>query len=460
MTTDDRKPEPGQHPNQPQLAYPVQYPYLPDDEIDLFELFEGLWRRKGFIVVFTAVCAALSILWVLFFTSPTYEVSAQLRPPALADLAPLRAQLNEELLSTVVTIPTPESAFRQLQDELGSRHLQRRVFKKLLTRTAPIVPWTLEEISSDITEDQLFVEDFLPRLSFRAPDSDKAGASQMIGITFETQNPAAGSEVIQELIDGANKNTTQQAATDFTNSVKEAISSLEAQLSARVEQVKQRDLLEIQRLQEIDETKSRELVYQIEELRKSNATRRQDRITLLTENLSIAETLGIEDPVEFQDLKSRSRDQVDGLSVDLIAENKPLYLRGTRLLRAEIETLKNRDNDDFTSPQLRALENELALLNNNPLIEQLQAREDYSAFAEGGDALLSQINSFQAVLGRDLSKLNYVRIDLPPIIPSKPTAPNKKLIVTAITLAGGMFALVLALMLNVIEKRRTEIASR
>ena len=127
---------------------------------------------------------------------------------------------------------------------------------------------------------------------------------------------------------------------------------------------------------------------------------------------------------------------------------------GARLLTAEIESLKDREDDDFTSPKLRRLQLQLSLLENNPRIEELEARTDYTAFAERGDQIAAQINSLQALLEKDLRGVTFVQIDLPPIVPSRPIQPKKRLIVAAASLAGGILAVLIALVLNMRDERR------
>ena len=127
---------------------------------------------------------------------------------------------------------------------------------------------------------------------------------------------------------------------------------------------------------------------------------------------------------------------------------------GARLLEAEIDALTSRKDNDFTSPELRSLQQQRLLLETNADIEKLKARNDYVAFTPGADAIMLKISALNAFLDRDLTDVNFVRIDLPPVIPSRPQAPNKKLIVAAATLAGGMLAVLIALVLNMRDERR------
>ena len=453
MTATGNHPEQDTSPNQGPYVYPVQFPYSAEDEIDLFELVAGLWRRRIFIALVTGAFAILSIVWVMLLATPSYVISARLLPPTLADLAPLRVQTADANLNGVLSPPNPNSALMAFSREINSRELQRRVFKTELASHVPMLSWSTEERDPELTDDQIFIDDFLPRLTFFEEKPAKNEPPVSISVEFETQDPAAGVAIVANLVDLANEVATSQAVTDQTNSVSETVIALASDLETRIKQVKQNDLMEIQRLEESNATEKQRLDYKIEALRNSNEMARQDRIALLQENLVIAQRLGIEDPVDFEDLKPASISQGEELSVDVNGGKKPLYFMGVRLLEAEIDALSSRKDNDFTSSELRSLQQQRLLLETDPDIEKLKARENYAAFAPGADAIMLKISALNAFLGRDLTQVSFIRIDLPPVIPSRPHSPNKRLIVAAATLAGGMLAVLMALILNIRDER-------
>ena len=316
-----------------------------------------------------------------------------------------------------------------------------------------MLSWSTEERDPELTDDQIFIDDFLPRLTFSEEKPAKNEPPVSISVEFETQDPAAGVAIVASLVDMANEVATTQAVTDQTNSVSETVIALASDLETRIKQVKQNDLMEIQRLEESNATEKQRLDYKIEALRESNETARRDRIALLQENLVIAQRLGIEDPVDFEDLKPASTNQGEELSVDVNGGKKPLYFMGVRLLEAEIDALSSRKDNDFTSSELRALQQQRLLLETDADIEKLKARQNFAAFASGADAIMLKINALNAFLDRDLNRVSFIRIDLPPVIPSHPHFPNKRLIVAAATLAGGMLAVIMALILNMRDER-------
>ncbi|RUP87026.1 chain-length determining protein, partial [Corynebacterium propinquum] len=60
-------------------------PAVASDEIDLFELFQGIWRQKKLIVGCTLLVGVLGAGYA-FLAPETYEVSSVLRPAAINEL--------------------------------------------------------------------------------------------------------------------------------------------------------------------------------------------------------------------------------------------------------------------------------------------------------------------------------------------------------------------------------------
>ena len=455
MTTTGNHPEQGPPPNPGPYVYPVQFPYAAEDEIDLFELIAGLWRRRVMIIAMGSIFALLSIIWVQFIAVPTYEVTARLRPPTRADLAPLKVQLPADSQVLIAESPDISTAFKMFGQELRSLRLQRAVFDYLVEeRVGDRGAEFIREALGNKTTEQFFLDTVLPRLTITGSEDTKNSATIFVDVSFKARRPEEGVKFVERLIDQANAGVVRQAKEDFLFDVNASISSLQADLSSKINGVKQRDQLEIARLTEEDQTKTRSLNYEIAAIRESNRVAREDRIRLLQENLSIAQQLGLQEPADYDDLKSPEKNNMESLNVDVNGAARPLYLMGSRLLTAEIESLNDREDDDFTSPKLRQLQLQLSLLENNPRIEELEARTDYAAFAERGDQIAAQINLLQALLEKDLRGVTFVQIDLPPIVPSRPIKPKKMLIVAAATLAGGMLAVLMALVLNMRDERR------
>ncbi|MGK0249219.1 MAG: chain length determinant protein (polysaccharide antigen chain regulator), partial [Oleispira sp.] len=125
------------------------------------------------------------------------------------------------------------------------------------------------------------------------------------------------------------------------------------------------------------------------------------RILELKEATSIALAVGQEDPVY------RNMDLVGG-------QLPPLYMLGSKAIKAEIKALTSRE--------------EIAL--------NLALGEDH--FIAGLPQLLLQIEALQA-LEIDFSKIRLARIDEVAVVPVSPIKP-RKLVIMALALVAGLFA--------------------
>src|SRR5690606_36674183 len=93
-----------------------------------------------------------------------------------------------------------------------------------------------------------------------------------------------------------------------------------------------------------------------EVLRDTVKQRREDRIAVLKEALEVADSVGLDTPqgTMWQTFSTNiSSSAFDG---------SPLYLRGAKAIRAELEVLMQRKSDDPFIPELRSLQERLQFL--------------------------------------------------------------------------------------------------
>lgn len=72
-----------------------------DDEIDLFELAQDLWREKVVVLVVGAVVTLLALIYALVAT-PVYQTSSVLKPAKTKDLDQLNSLGVYELTPTAL----------------------------------------------------------------------------------------------------------------------------------------------------------------------------------------------------------------------------------------------------------------------------------------------------------------------------------------------------------------------
>lgn len=408
----------------------AQATYYRDDEIDLFELAEGLWARKWLIAGITGAITAIGLIAALLI-SPTYQASTQVRAPDLSDLT----AINE----TGILEITPEEAFGRGLDELASQGTRMRTFEALrASDQAPEFPaeaeWNWRRLAEGISVTR-----------------DKS--SNFASVSFNHGDPEFASAVVNQLITEANHHAAMVL-------VDELESSLTARTSLLQQRIKQEAELEaravedrITQLLEYDKLRILQVKDQISILRSKNEQLREDRIAQLEEAREIAESLGITESRFTAQLSSGSGGNL-AIRADLEGEGDPLYLRGTKMLSAEITALKARKTDDFSSPEIRELEAELVKLQQNREVEVLRAREDNSAFVEGIRELRTELNQIQGFMDQDYSNIRLLKLDEPAVPPEAPIKPRKSLIVAASLVAGGMLAILIALIMNAADQRR------
>ena len=74
------------------FQYAAPYPQqFEDDTIDLYELWNTLWNRKGLVIAVTVIAALGSVVYALLQT-PIYKAEALLLPPKEKDVQSLNVQ--------------------------------------------------------------------------------------------------------------------------------------------------------------------------------------------------------------------------------------------------------------------------------------------------------------------------------------------------------------------------------
>ncbi len=112
----------------PEVLPPVPY-YVEEDEIDLIELWNVLWKRRFFIGGFTLVCTLAAVIVVLFVLPVTYRSQAV--------LLPTQASSGGALSSFISSLPINTGGLKGggsksdlMVDFLKSRRLQMRLIEK------------------------------------------------------------------------------------------------------------------------------------------------------------------------------------------------------------------------------------------------------------------------------------------------------------------------------------------
>ncbi len=417
------------------------------DEIDIFELFGGLWQQKWLILAITCLTALVSVLGTLAMT-PTYRAEAFIR-------APLTSQIADIAESGVMEF-TPKQAILRVEEELNSLSLRREIFDRNIGSLFDHEPVSEDERNST------FFNEFNPAIRVVAPNrGPKLKNEDRRTLSFEHSSPTATATILNELNTAASAAAKFNLLIEFKSTVSLRLANLRKELQQGVVNQATADKDTIARLSEQDRLIKLQLEDEIAAVRAMAAKEREDEITRLHEALSVAKSLDIIEPTSLA-VMSQDKSNITG-SVAFTAEisegDDPIYLKGTRVLGAELNALKERSSDDQHIAGLRKLEKDLDLLETNRQIEILEARENFEPFVPNAQKLREEISNLEELLTQDYADISLVRVDQAAMVPVAPSKPRKSLILAAAVIAGGMLGVVIALIRNAAAARRERLAA-
>lgn len=369
-----------------------------DDEIDLFELWEGLVAEKWTLVSAAVVAVVLAAVYA-WTATPVYKSTAYFLPPTLADVQEMNAlnlmvekketsSLNSTEEKDSGSFYTPQSVFDGFVSHLNSREVQKRVFEQF--ELAALYGYQAEQTQAkndtDLAALNKAFEAFSQDVSVTLPKKNAVGDGVSVSLSLAL-SPEQTADILNTMVDLARQKTVAQYA-----------SNIRSELAIR----KQRIAEKIASLRDIEQD------------------RRLDRMAQLQEAIGIAQALNQSEPM------------VSGPQVNIvnIEEGKnqglPLYYLGYRFLQAELAALKARQNDD-------------------PFIESLRG-------------LQQQLSELTA-LTVDVSKFGVVTVDQPALPAASADRPKKALILAVAGVLGLMLGVFVALIRRAVNSRKAAQAS-
>lgn len=268
-----------------------------EDEIDLFELIEGLWKKKLLIIAVAVVVTGFALAYVLLAT-PIYEAKVFVQAPSQNDIAQLNYGRGGKSGLELFTIKDVSGIYlRTLQSE----SLRREFFRKYY------IPSLSEERRTG-SQDSLYSQFksvlTLGMVSKEAPDR--------FFVMAQLPDPQQAAEWVTRYVEMAGDHAKSEIIKD-----------------ARVEAMVKADNLE----------------QMVRASRESARKKREDRVAKLMEALKIARSVGLDKPPIIS----------YGPSSEVFADmgGALTYMRGTKALEAEIENLRSRTSDDPFIENLR-----------------------------------------------------------------------------------------------------------
>ncbi len=351
------------------------------DEIDLIELITNLWKEKLIIFSATAITATLGLIYALT-SPPTYKATVQLTPPQQTELDYLNQTKHFEISSAqlfsrfLASMDSDEqlNGILQKNSELVEKSLKLNTentnVSSLSKKRSIEFPNTKNKINSnELDKYYLSYEGF-----------DRTGLKQLI-----TADIKLNTTRLLEQTHKRYKSILGLKAQSMQKNKELALKNLEDQLTSRSEYV---------------------------------IGTRKDRLIKLEEALKIAKALNLTNPTSLSKLAASTKSNQVAINAELNNNRDPLYLRGTKLLTAEIENIKNLKDTVLLDNSIRELEAKKVLVENNRELEQLI--KELEEFTE-----LDNISFYSEIIN----------------IPESPIKPKKTLILVISILLGGMIGL-------------------
>lgn len=266
-----------------------------DDEIDLFELWENIWRQRVLVVVITALVTLVGAGYA-FLATPIYKSETYLLPPLSQDLQQLQvnvedfaqASSSEDDVEVGINIDVgADKVFERVVQNLRSWSYRRAFYQ------AHDLAAYFSENSSEQATTRSFENNFNEKLVLSAPDKDE---SNRYILSFEMADQQQVAKWLNEYVSYVLTQTKSELITDVESNIQQRKTEIEMMISS---------------------------------MRNIAAKKRQDRIAELEEALALAKSIGLENIQQSQ---------------SPVPEKE--YLRGTKAIEAEIAVLTARKFDD------------------------------------------------------------------------------------------------------------------
>lgn len=407
-----------------------------DDEIDLVELFQSLFKQKYLILAVAGVVTLVAVAYA-FLATPYYRVQSVVRPVDRGSL--------DELNGTGVYELTPTEALNLVGAGLSSYENRLAFFRdnqELFTGL----------IEPDRSLEQIFEEFNSSAFTMLQVDPKKAsGQSEFVGLSLTYPRGVDGVEVVNGLVAFVLDAERARIDADLKVLIANRLFNIEQKIEAARASYEASKESQIAVLLEQDSLSRAQLQDELQALRAELKTRRQSRIMVLDEAIQIAESLGIEKPTTPSSMSDSQR-QGQVVRTEVNSREIPLYFMGSEALKAERDALSARRSDDFVEPRISEIEKELALLDHNRQVEVLEKRENEDIYLKDLAEWRQEAAQLKGVKF-DSSQLRLVRLDQQAIEPLKAAKPKKALIIVLGFGLGLMLGIFVALLRNIVRPR-------
>lgn len=276
-----------------------------EDQISLYDLYWVLVKRKMLIGIICVLALIISVIYILV-APKVYQVKTIILPPTSGDVYLTNFDVSDDLNFK------PHDIFRFYTQEIISGQL-----------------W-----SDFIQQHKEFFGDRNSNAQQESPfklGKDKNFPGDNALISYDSQNRGDAASVFRLYLKFAEEGLIQRLTKQIKN------------------YIKHREIF---------------LTLKIQDERSAAKQLRLDKIVQLESDLAIAKKLGIVDNLYFHTTGKFAGNNKAGGVFNIFANNTktPTYLRGTKVITAELESLKNRKSNDAYIPNLRKLQGQLLRL--------------------------------------------------------------------------------------------------
>lgn len=412
-------------------------------EFDLFTISQVVWRQKGLIGAAAALVGLLFAIYAFFIATPVYQVTSVLRPVALNDMD----ALNRSALYSL----SPEAALLRVGTALDSYEARLSYFRANEALFKPYLRagMSVEQAFEEFNRSSL-------KVTMPAPDSGVAG----MRVTIDMSYPAGvdGVAILNGFVSFAIAAERNLVQADFDVILKNRLNEVAAQIDAQRAVYDGDKKSQIARLLEQHNLKRSLLEDELNALRQQLKVQRSNRISELSEAISIARSLGIKRPTTPSMLgdsaQSSSRSVV---RTEVSNQTIPLYFMGSDALEAERAVLQKRTSDDFSTNRVAEIQKELQLLQANRQVEILKRRQNDELFLLGIEPMEKEMVRLKG-LNTDMQELKMVLVDRSALQSPAPIKPMKSLLVVLGALLGALLGAVFVVLARYMTLRRSAMA--
>ena len=409
-----------------------------DDEIDLFELWEGLVaEKKTFWIVLLGVVflgAALA-----FYKPSVYQASAELSPPETRNIVELNIPAIKNFSEAEIFHYFIESLF--LSDIYLSL-AKEQDFKEFFHEQ--------EEKSSAYV-----LEHFSRALTISLPQDEKKDSVGLptVNVSFNASDAEMSYKVLQRLLEKVSENAKTSLVSNLTMQLQTSIDNNLILFKTEEAKIYKEIQAEIERLVENDKVNRALILENIASLREQAIQNRLHRVIQLEEAYKTATQLKIDRPIIPVDFQAQSGPEnqivVGGATMPIG------YWMGTKVLAADIKSLNSRQNDDAFIGELSGLKKQLKDLEVNQKVEALQDRMSHLAFSDALRSYQNQNNAWKIGI-EALSKADFKTHEFVVgiVVPSTPINSSRMLIVAVSVVLGLMLGIFIALIRRAVKKRK------